>query len=111
MFATQALEYLRANNVYCLISPSHASIWAQANDAGVNASSKSVFGNAVRVCGASLAAARCAGQHLRAPSPAPGEPREPRAPRPEPRAPSPEPRAYCVRACVLEVRSVRDKVV
>ena len=36
--ATQVLEYLRANNVYCLISPSHASIWAQDNDAGVNAS-------------------------------------------------------------------------
>ena len=36
--ATQVLEYLRVNNVYCLISPSHASIWAQDNDAGVNAS-------------------------------------------------------------------------
>ena len=46
--ATQALEYLRVNNVYCLISPSHASIWAQANDAGVNASFKSLFGQAVR---------------------------------------------------------------
>jgi len=36
--AAQVLEYLRVNNVYCLISPSHASIWAQDNDAGVNAS-------------------------------------------------------------------------
>ena len=36
--ATQVLEYLRTNNVYCLISPSHASIWAQDNDAGDNAS-------------------------------------------------------------------------
>lgn len=34
----EVLEYLRVNNVYCLISPPHASIWAQDNDAGVNAS-------------------------------------------------------------------------
>ena len=43
----EGLKFLLDNNVYCLCLPGHTSIWAQPNDGGVNASYKSVLGDAV----------------------------------------------------------------
>ena len=39
-----ALHYLRQNNVFAICIPSHTSIWAQPNDAGVNGALKHALG-------------------------------------------------------------------
>ena len=50
----RALEFLLRHNVFVIFLPSHCSIWAQPNDAGVNASIKACFGRTTRRLGTAV---------------------------------------------------------
>ena len=68
----RALRHLQDHNVFCIVLPSHTTIWSQPNDAGANASFKWVVGDVVNELGLSTEVHKSdAALNRRASNPAP----------------------------------------